>query len=1001
VSHGEGDDLLWRQLKTIPAFRALLRAVEARFYQAIDLPGPALDVGCGDGHFAQMTFDRPLAVGIDPWWGPLWKAQRSGMYAHTLAALGDNLPFPDHTFASAISNSVLEHIPAIQPVLNEVGRVLQPGAPFVMTMPGDRFTQQLGGARFFERLGLPGLANHYRALFNRISRHAHTDPPEVWAERLAQAGFVVERWQPYFSTGALHALEWGHVQGLPAAILHALTGHWIVAPWESSLRRTEQWLRPYFEEPFPADGTYLLIIARKQADGPIPAMLPAPRPFTTAELTTGAPAATIQTPAEPAPVPAPPPAQSPQPTPPPPTAPPSPRATRYPPPATLFLLLALFAAAVGQSILRADPGAPGRGLRWWLIGAAAALLFTALQRQAGENGRLRLPRLPTLRGLSRRRWLVPAALLLALIAQRLVNPAAAQRPLLALLTWLLAIGLAAYALWPATHSPVRLRAARFTLAAAGTLFAGALLARLVNLGGHPFILNGSEANLGLDALSVLSGALRSPFSTGWLTNPTLPLYLLALPLRLLGPSTLAIRLVSPFIGALTVVAVYLLGQRLWGRAVGLTAAVLLAGSHVHLHYSRLGLTNGWDALLTLLALGLLGLAWQRPPDAGSRLRWLAAGLAIGLNAYLFTSSRLLPLMLLALLAWALLFDRRRLATWLGGGGGRHLLAAALLALVVALPQLLYYQANPGVFMERANALGILPGQSDWLSQEAARAGRSELDLLSQQFWRAALAFNATLDASPAYGPPAPLLNSVTGVLFVVGLLLALARLGQPRHALLLAWVLVTVIFGGALLENPPNSQRLIIAVPAVCLLAALALVEVGRALLAQWPPPQTGRLGGDARAWLTALCVAGALLLAVADLFFYFGPYRAQHRFGDRNTEAAFVLAGYLNDLDGAWTAYFYGPPSMYVGFPTIPFLARDFRAGSNLFDAPPPGDSAGGAPPPPETPNQVHILLPERAGELSALQERWGNGRVHTISGYYADPLLIVYELGPGSAPP
>jgi hypothetical protein len=89
------------------------------------------------------------------------------------------------------------------------------------------------------------------------------------------------------------------------------------------------------------------------------------------------------------------------------------------------------------------------------------------------------------------------------------------------------------------------------------------------------------------------------------------------------------------------------------------------------------------------------------------------------------------------------------------------------------------------------------------------------------------------------------------------------------------------------------------------------------------------------------------------------------------------------------------------VGFSTIPRLARDFRAGSNLFDAPPPGDSAGGAPPPPETPNQVHILLPERAGELSALQERWGNGRVRAISGYYADPLLIVYEIGPDSAPP
>ncbi|MBE2223361.1 MAG: hypothetical protein IAF02_17610, partial [Anaerolineae bacterium] len=56
------DDLLWRQLKTIPAFRAVLRAIESRFYFAVDLPGPVLDLGCGDGHFAQMTFDHKLDV---------------------------------------------------------------------------------------------------------------------------------------------------------------------------------------------------------------------------------------------------------------------------------------------------------------------------------------------------------------------------------------------------------------------------------------------------------------------------------------------------------------------------------------------------------------------------------------------------------------------------------------------------------------------------------------------------------------------------------------------------------------------------------------------------------------------------------------------------------------------------------------------------------------------------------------------------------------------------
>ena len=90
----------------------------------------------------------------------------------------------------------------------------------------------------------------------------------------------------------------------------------------------------------------------------------------------------------------------------------------------------------------------------------------------------------------------------------------------------------------------------------------------------------------------------SPFATGWLTNPTLPLYLVALPLRLFGNTAFALRLWSPLIGAANgVLALFLYGKWLWNRPVGLSAAILLLGSHFHLHFSRLGIMNVWDPLL--------------------------------------------------------------------------------------------------------------------------------------------------------------------------------------------------------------------------------------------------------------------------------------------------------------------------------------------------------------------------------------------------------------------
>ena len=1049
-SRGQGsDDLLWRHLKTVPAFRALLRAVEARFYQHVALPEPVLDVGCGDGHFAQMAFAEPLAAGIDPWWGPLQKARRTEMYNLLAQSLGDRLPFPDNCFASAFSNSVLEHIPDVQPVLCEISRVLQPGGRLVLTMPSHTFTEYLGGAGALQRVGLNGLADSYRRFVNFISRHAHTDPPEVWAERLAQAGFTVERWQTYFSKEALRALEWGHVQGVPSAVLHALTGHWILAPWESNLRRTERWLRPFYEEEAPERGAYILFVARKKASGPIEASLPPKLEIGDGgfkigdsgleigdgktEVETEGEVATIETTAEreeelesetavtgldeevseaanrrsdivqwnivQSPIPDVPSTDSIS------ANPQSPISNVV---TTGLVLLSLFLAVVAQSILSGNPSETAAGVRWYIYSIIPLLILVWRQRTATRPaGRpWRFPRLSEIPG---RRWFYLLSLLLAFIAHRLVAGFIGQRPALALLLWFAAIAVAFYALTnPSaetdTHraSPITFHVSRFTLLAASLLFLAAFIVRLVSLGSHPFILNGIEASLGLEALNILNGQIRSPFATGWLTNPTLPLYLLALPLQLFGRSVVALRLLSALVGAITVVATFLIGQRLWGRAVGLVAAILLAGSHFHLHYSRLGLTNIWDPLLVLLALGLIGRAWPREAASNNGRVWLLAGLAIGFNAYLFTASRLLPLMLATLFFLVLLFDRDNLRRqW------RHVLAATALALIVALPQLLYYNNNPGIFMDRANTLGILDSQSSWLAQEAARTGSSRDQLFWQQFSRAALAFNSSRDNSPVYRPPTPLLSFGPAVFFALGLVIAVLRLRHLRYALLVVWVVTTVVFAGALLVEPPNSHRLVIATPALSLLAAVALVEFGRLFLAGeqgsrgaeaqerefTPAPEQSQVAHPlTRSQLLLLAlVAIATLFALNDVAFYFGRYQAEHTFADRNTEIADNVADYLHQLGAGWTGYFYGPPTMYADFPTIPFLAgATFQPGTNLVDVA-EGDVA---PAPATSGNLVFIFLPERLDEVAPIEVMYPDGRLLTFDGYHANPLFHVYEV-------
>lgn len=257
-------DYLGRNIFELPYFRGLLRAVEARAYQSIPLTGPILDLGCGDGHFASVTFSQPLDVGLDPWTGPVKLAGKSGAYRLVIHGSGNTMPFPDETFNCLISNSVLEHIPDIDTVITEASRVCKPGASFVFCVPNHNFLPNLSVARFFDRIHMQGLASLYRRFFNRISRHYHCDPPEVWKSRLEAHGFQIQRYWHYFSPKALATLEWGHYFGLPSLILHFLVRRWIVAPYGWNFALIRKVLQPLYDEPVEQpNGAYSFYIARK------------------------------------------------------------------------------------------------------------------------------------------------------------------------------------------------------------------------------------------------------------------------------------------------------------------------------------------------------------------------------------------------------------------------------------------------------------------------------------------------------------------------------------------------------------------------------------------------------------------------------------------------------------------------------------------------------------------------------------------------------------------
>ncbi|MCD6355738.1 MAG: class I SAM-dependent methyltransferase [Anaerolineaceae bacterium] len=257
-------DLFWKNISALPYFRGFLRSVEGKFYQELEMKRPVLDLGIGDGHFTSVTFNKTIDVGLDPSFSDLRKAkQKLGCNEH-ICALGNKLPFKSNHFSTIFSNSVLEHIQYVGPVMGEVNRVLCDDGIFIITVPNDNFTKNLSIGRFFNYLGLIKFAKIYQKFFNAVSRHYHPDPVSYWQEKLQKAGFkILESWN-YFPKRSLAILEWGHFFGFPSWISKQIFGKWILIPKKWNLWPITFWLsKQYNRDQKSLEGAYTFFYCKK------------------------------------------------------------------------------------------------------------------------------------------------------------------------------------------------------------------------------------------------------------------------------------------------------------------------------------------------------------------------------------------------------------------------------------------------------------------------------------------------------------------------------------------------------------------------------------------------------------------------------------------------------------------------------------------------------------------------------------------------------------------
>jgi SAM-dependent methyltransferase len=225
------DDYLRRYLRLAPAALAVERAVECEILKRQHFARPILDVGCGDGIFAYILFDEKLDVGIDIDSEEIARAEKLGVYDKLLTCPGNSIPVAGGTFNTVLSNSVLEHIPDLMPVLLETHRVLAPGGTLYVTVPTDRLEHNSLPARIFSALRFRILETKYRRFHNTFWRHFNVYSSEGWHDVFASAGFRVDSEYVYASPDFSSFYDLLMPFAIPSIAAKKFLGRWLLLPY--------------------------------------------------------------------------------------------------------------------------------------------------------------------------------------------------------------------------------------------------------------------------------------------------------------------------------------------------------------------------------------------------------------------------------------------------------------------------------------------------------------------------------------------------------------------------------------------------------------------------------------------------------------------------------------------------------------------------------------------------------------------------------------------------
>ncbi|MCA9939314.1 MAG: glycosyltransferase family 39 protein [Anaerolineales bacterium] len=446
--------------------------------------------------------------------------------------------------------------------------------------------------------------------------------------------------------------------------------------------------------------------------------------------------------------------------------------------------------------------------------------------------------------------------------------------------------------------PIRLHWHRLALL---LIFLVAVYFRVHRLAQVPSELGSDQAEKLLDVQDVLNG-LRPIFFPRNTGREAFQFYLTALLIRYtpLEISHLALKVGTVMISLLAFPFTYLLSKELFDRRMGLLTVTLLSISHWHVAISRVGLRFPFTPAFAAPTLYFLVRAFR----TNRRNDWLACGLFLGVGLHTYIPMRMVPLLLLLLVLLKAALDGRlarrrrpptestalRWAFWQNG------VLAGATSFLVFLPLFRYMMDQPSMFWYR-----VTTRSSDALGQESVW---QTLAVFWQNVKNAALMFNYRGDVVFANTIPfSPVLDWVTGGLFVLGLVYLLWRLvarrdRRPLYLLLMLFMLVLPsILSIAFPNENPSVVRTGGAIPIAMMIAALPLWATWNRF--------AGTFAGAGRFYVALLLLTIFVMAGRENYNWYFVRYDEQFRHSIWNaSEMGQVVRGFVDSIGDFDHAY-------------------------------------------------------------------------------------------------